>query len=39
MTDDILVVGQNQAEHDARLRKVLQRLEEAGVTLIRLSAN
>ena len=32
-TDDILVFGSNQAEHDARLVAVMERLESAGVTL------
>ena len=31
--DDILVFGSNQAEHDARLVAVMERLESAGVTL------
>ncbi|KAF0022040.1 hypothetical protein F2P81_025707 [Scophthalmus maximus] len=30
---DILVWGQDQEEHDARLHAVLQRLEKAGITL------
>ena len=32
-TDDILVHGVDQKEHDERLRATLQRLQEAGVTL------
>ena len=35
MIDDILIHGESQSEHDDRLRRVLQRLEEAGVTLNR----
>lgn len=31
--DDVLVWGSNQEEHDERLRRVLQRLQETGVTL------
>ena len=31
--DDILIGGKGQEEHDARLRKVLDRLDKAGVTL------
>ena len=31
--DDILIHGRNEEEHDARVRKVLSRLQEAGVTL------
>jgi hypothetical protein len=31
--DDILIFGQTQEEHDARLRRALQTLESAGVTL------
>ena len=31
--DDVLVHGTTQAEHDARLRAVLERLQKAGVTL------
>ena len=31
--DDLLVWGRDQKEHDARLHGVLQRLEEAGITL------
>ena len=31
--DDVLVHGKTQAEHDARLRTVLKRLQTAGVTL------
>lgn len=31
--DDILVFGKDKAEHDARLRKVLDRLSQAGLTL------
>lgn len=33
MMDDILVVGKDRGEHDARLDLVLRRLEEAGLTL------
>jgi len=33
MMDDILVHGKTQEEHDERLHKVLQRLQEAHVTL------
>ena len=33
MIDDTLVYGRNQTEHDERLEKVLQKLEEAGITL------
>ena len=35
MMDDILGFGVDQDEHDRRLRKVLQKLREAGVTLNR----
>ena len=31
--DNILVFGRDKAEHDARLRKVLDRLSQAGLTL------
>lgn len=31
--DDILVWGQDQEDHDARLHTVLQRLGKAGITL------
>ena len=31
--DDVLVFGQDQAEHDLRLEAVLRRVEEAGATL------
>lgn len=31
--DDLLVWGQNQEQHDLRLHAVLQRLEDAGITL------
>lgn len=31
--DDVLVSGSTQAEHDARIIAVLQRIESAGVTL------
>ena len=31
--DDILVHGKDQAQHDTRLKAVLQRLQEAGLTL------
>ena len=33
MMDDILIHGKSQEEHDAQLQKVLQRLQDAGVTL------
>ena len=33
MMDDILVVGSTEKEHDERLRRVLERIEEAGMTL------
>ena len=33
LVDDILVTGKTQAEHDSRLRIVLTRLKEAGLTL------
>ena len=33
MMDDILVFGKDHNEHDDRLRKVLERLESANVTL------
>ena len=33
--DDILVYGKDKPEHDRRLGAVLQRLEEAGITLNR----
>ncbi len=33
MVDDVLVHGQTKQEHDDRLREVLQRLQDAGVTL------
>ena len=33
MIDDTLVYGRNQTEHDERLEKVFQKLEEAGITL------
>ena len=33
MMDDILIHGKTQEEHDERLRKVLQRLQETGMTL------
>ena len=33
MSDDIIVFGKNQAEHDKRLRSVLERLEQNGLTL------
>ena len=35
MTNDILVHGQAQEEHDQRLDKVLQRIAEHGLTLNR----
>ena len=31
--DDVLVFGRNQQEHDSRLRLVLQKMKEAGITL------
>ena len=31
--DDILIFGQSQAQHDIRLRTVLERLSTAGITL------
>ena len=31
--DDILVYGKTQAEHEQRLRKVLERVQQAGLTL------
>ena len=31
--DDVLIHGSDEVEHDARVRKVLKRLQEAGVTL------
>ena len=31
--DDILVTGVNEVEHDRNLRKVLERLEKAGIRL------
>ena len=31
--DDVLVFGKDEAEHDARLRQVLERIQEKGVTL------
>jgi len=33
MIDDTLVFGRNQQEHDERLRKVLSKIEAAGITL------
>ena len=33
LMDDILVYGKTQAEHDQRLRKVLERVQQAGLTL------
>jgi len=33
LSDDIIVHGKNKEEHDARLRSVLQRLRESGLTL------
>ncbi|KAL8596528.1 hypothetical protein ACOMHN_041590 [Nucella lapillus] len=33
MTDDIIVHGKDAAEHDTRLNKVLQKLEDSGMTL------
>lgn len=35
MMDDILVFGREEREHDERLKKVLKRLEESGMTLNR----
>jgi predicted amidophosphoribosyltransferase len=33
LIDDVLVTGTTKDEHDHRLRKVLSRLQEKGVTL------
>ena len=33
LMDDILVFGKTQAERDQRLRKVLERIQQAGLTL------
>ena len=33
MTDDVLVFGKNQEEHDKRLTEALKRIEQAGLTL------
>ena len=33
LIDDVLVVGKDEVEHDARLTRALQRIEDAGVTL------
>ena len=33
MMDDVLVYGATQEEHDDRLRKVLQRIKQSGMTL------
>ena len=33
LMDDILVHGKTQAQHDERLVKVLNRLQESGLTL------
>ena len=33
IVDDILIVGSTDAEHDARVRQVLQRLKQRGVQL------
>ena len=33
MMDDVLVFGQTQAEHDQRLKAVLERIKRAGATL------
>jgi pyrimidine operon attenuation protein/uracil phosphoribosyltransferase len=33
LVDDVLVFGKDQAEHDARLQEVLDRLRQAKVTL------
>ena len=33
MTDDIIVYAKNMEEHDARLEKVLEKLEKSGLTL------
>ena len=35
MMDDVLVHGQTTEEHDERLDRVLQKLQEAGLTLNR----
>lgn len=37
--DDILITGKDRAEHMNRLAMVLQRFKEAGLTLVRTSAN
>ena len=31
--DDVLIFGNNQAEHDERIEKVLKRIESVGVML------
>lgn len=31
--DDVLIIGQDRAEHDSRLHRVLQKFREAGLTL------
>ena len=33
MSDDIIIVGATQEEHDIRLEKVVQKLDEHGLTL------
>jgi hypothetical protein len=33
MMDDVLVYGRTQEEHNDRLRRVLQRIQESGMTL------
>ena len=33
LIDDVIVFGQNKDEHDSRLRAVLMRLQEKGITL------
>ena len=35
ISDDIVVFGENQEQHDIALRKVLKRLSEKGLTLNR----
>ena len=35
LIDDMLVIGKDEAEHDTRLMRVLERLESVGVTLNR----
>ena len=33
IVDDMIIYGKTQKEHDTRLRAVLRKLDEAGVTL------